>query len=1324
MLTYRNVPRSKVSLLINLLLWVVSFLLVGCGGGGTTSGSGGSPPPPPPPPPGNSTLVSASAKQLAYDSTRQRLYVSIWHDDSSHPNTVAVIDPSTGSIETTISVDADPNRLAISRDGQYLFVGTDSNGSVTAIDLPTRTVAYKFSLGTDPLYGTMVAGDIQAMPGSPDTVAIARKFPNVSPPHAGVAIFDHGIQRPTTTPYLSSGVDLIAFSDDPSVLYGMDNTISDFAFVRMKVTTAGISVLDTSNNLLGFGYYHLMAYDAGRVFATNGAVADPANLSLVGQFPLEQLANSVVPDAASDNVYFLLPASGVTGARLVAYDRNTLLKVASLDVTTPSSSETYDLVKCGDQGFAFLSFSLGGSSNAIVITKNTLTPVSSTLPTLDRLVARHLLYDPTRQRVYASVPSSVGTGGNSVAVIDPTTKTIEKFISVGSDPDVLALSDDDQYLYVSLESAGAIRRVALATETADFQFSLGSDSIWGPRYAADISVMPGHPDTIAVAMKYLSTPSPNIAGVAIYDHGVRRPNTLAMTAFLGESDGIAFSDSPSLLYGYGNQVSGQLNWMTVDANGVTLAKSGDGLVSSRDPRLAYSNGRIYSRSGNVVDPSIPGPEGQFDIGTNRGFTLDSSNAYFLSDSASGHAAIYAFDRAKYTFSGYLELSVASGQGHELVQCGANGFAVATDSAVVFASSQLTPPPDLATSARNLPVNHLVYDPGRHLVYASVAGFLGPKGNAIAVIDPDTTNIVSLFYVGSDPNAMAISRDGSTLYVGLDGSAEVASVDLLSKAVSYTFRLPSSSTFTPRYAGYISVRPDDPNIVAVSRSNAPYGGGGVGVALYDHGTQLADVTDSPFESINAIAFADSPTELYGYNNTSTGFEFYRLNVGDNGVTIRDKTGRLINNFFVDISADSGLIYSSNGTVVDPTQPAVAGTYANANHATTVALDDTGGQAFFLSAYDPTKSPPVSILRYDKSNFTFLGTTPVAGVNAQGYDLIHHGTSRLIFATVDGHVVFTDIPSSPPVDVALSSLPANRMVYDSLRQRIYASVPSRAGGVRGNTVTIINPATSSIDASIPVGSEPDALTISADGQYLYVGLDGAGFVRRINLTTRQVDLSFALGADSFFGPMFAESLAVSPSNSNIVVVSREYSGIAPHHAGVAIFNNGVQLSNTTPRFDGSNVIAFASSSNLYGYCNEQTSYGFFRMQVNNNGVTVLDETPGLINGHARIAYDSGLVYSTTGNVLDPAAKNVVGTFSVASGADAVVPDSSTNKVFFLIYDSVSKKVTITGFDKNSHQQTGSLNVAAATSEGTDLVRWGTNGFAVSTGNQIILLSGSLP
>ena len=107
----------------------------------------------------------------------------------------------------------------------------------------------------------------------------------------------------------------------------------------------------------------------------------------------------------------------------------------------------------------------------------------------------------------------------------------------------------------------------------------------------------------------------------------------------------------------------------------------------------------------------------------------------------------------------------------------------------------------------------------------------------------------------------------------------------------------------------------------------------------------------------------------------------------------------------------------------------------------------------------------------------------------------------------------------------NLPANNVIYDPYDGMLYASVPGSAGA-NGNSIVPINPVTGAIGASVFVGSEPNRMAISDDGHYLYVGLDGAGAVRRFNLLTQQADIQFSLGLSQACGQDIAGDLRVMP------------------------------------------------------------------------------------------------------------------------------------------------------------------------------------------------------
>ncbi|MDP3768597.1 MAG: dockerin type I repeat-containing protein, partial [Dehalococcoidia bacterium] len=171
----------------------------------------------------------------------------------------------------------------------------------------------------------------------------------------------------------------------------------------------------------------------------------------------------------------------------------------------------------------------------------------------------------------------------------------------------------------------------------------------------------------------------------------------------------------------------------------------------------------------------------------------------------------------------------------------------------------------------------------------------------------------------------------------------------------------------------------------------------------------------------------------------------------------------------------------------------------------------------------------------------------------------------------------------------------------------------------------------------------------------------------------------------------------------------------HEGVAVYDDGVQRATTTPDHTGSNAIEFSdSASMLYGYNNETSEFGFRRMTVDASGVSVDNVTNNLIsNYNVDIEYDGGLVYATSGRVIEPEVLTILGTFA-ASGP--VAPDSSVNRTFFL------SGSTITAFNQTTFTSAGTLQVIGVSS-GSGLIRWGDRGLALRTSTQIVIIETSL-
>lgn len=379
----------------------------------------------------------------------------------------------------------------------------------------------------------------------------------------------------------------------------------------------------------------------------------------------------------------------------------------------------------------------------------------------------------------------------------------------------------------------------------------------------------------------------------------------------------------------------------------------------------------------------------------------------------------------------------------------------------------------------------------------------------------------------------------------------------------------------------------------------------------------------------------------------------------------------------------------------------------------------GGAFALTV-NGNQFVAASVVRWDGANrpTTFVSRTRLTA-SIPASDLAQVGTVQItVVSPGPGGGESPPVPFTVGItSLAAVSLEVNDIVYDSTRNRIYGSVVNTDVN-RGNSIAKIDPATGAIEATVFVGSDPRKLAIADNGEYLYVGLQGAAAVRRVNLATFTADIQFALGSDGFLGPFYVEDMEVVPGAPSSIAVSRMNNGFSPRHTGVAIYDDGVMRPTTTPGHTGSNVIEFsATPTTLYGYNNETTDFGLRRMAISSSGVTVTSTVAGVISGFfLDIAFAGGLVYATSGAVVNPTAGTLVGTIN-ATGF--VRPDAANTRVFFLAPGTQ----TIRSFSTTTFTPMASLTVPGVGGATGSLIRWGPDGLAFRTSGQIVVLKTSL-
>ena len=316
----------------------------------------------------------------------------------------------------------------------------------------------------------------------------------------------------------------------------------------------------------------------------------------------------------------------------------------------------------------------------------------------------------------------------------------------------------------------------------------------------------------------------------------------------------------------------------------------------------------------------------------------------------------------------------------------------------------------------------------------------------------------------------------------------------------------------------------------------------------------------------------------------------------------------------------------------------------------------------------------------------GFTPISVVHFRGLDLpvsnassssvsVKIPASALLLPGVDTLTISNEELISSPVSITtFVAIVNNSMIYDLANGLFYLSVPSAAGVPYANSIVSIDPATGALGKPIPVGSEPNRMAITADGRYLWVALDGAAAVRRVDLSTGTADPQFSV-ASSGLGWVTVSALAALPGAPGSVVASTYEFGDPSSGVSLTIFDNGVprhtDISSSTYSYDPIAWILLVdpARNEIYGLGGAD-NYSYKTYAYSDGGValkssTFTDLTYAQNNTDEAQIVDGGL-YTDYAQVVDPESGAVLGTFDPLSGSyveGSVTIDTTLGKIFYL-------------------------------------------------------------
>jgi len=314
------------------------------------------------------------------------------------------------------------------------------------------------------------------------------------------------------------------------------------------------------------------------------------------------------------------------------------------------------------------------------------------------------------------------------------------------------------------------------------------------------------------------------------------------------------------------------------------------------------------------------------------------------------------------------------------------------------------------------------------------------------------------------------------------------------------------------------------------------------------------------------------------------------------------------------------------------------------------------------------------------------------------------------------------------ISVYSTGGDDLVWDANTSKIYVSMPGTQGEW-GDTIAIVDPVANTVTNTPFLGSDPDRLSLSSDGQYLYVGLNGENAIQRLALPDFTVNTAWNLGINSSDGPYFALDLQAAPGSPQTTAVILANFDLGPSSAAIAIYDGSTPRSNELQSgFYSFESLQWGSSSSSIYAVDQSVPQSFLALGVSASGVVLDQHYYSLFSTYSdSIHYDpgTGMVYTDQGQVVDPSNGTVVGSFG-ASGI--AVPDSSLNTVFIVGQTAAqvgTTSYTIESFNQTTFASIGSIVIDNVIGIPTAFIRWGTNGLAFTTqGSYPISFSGNGP
>ncbi len=663
------------------------------------------------------------------------------------------------------------------------------------------------------------------------------------------------------------------------------------------------------------------------------------------------------------------------------------------------------------------------------------------------------------------------------------------------------------------------------------------------------------------------------------------------------------------------------------------------------------------------------------------------------------------------------------------------------------------PADYTVTNISTAATAMVWNPVGGVFYLLVTATNSPNSNSIGILDPATQALTYVPVPSGTPDSMAISSDSQYLYL-------YSNRDTTIQRLTLPGLTPDVMITAPGTIHDVEPSPDTSRTIAVSIDHDLSPNANVAVLIYDDAVQRPNAVPW-FLGLQVftpdLSWGADGTQLFGRDSSSTSFDLYYFTVDANGVyaTRTHDNPTSVGGIGILYDRTTRLLYLGNGLgdtqLIDPAADQWAGTLDSPG----LTVADAGTNKAFQLFYTQGPSalaPQATITAFDLTTHNLIEAISFP-MNSAGIGprLIRYGSNGLAFLDNGVQLVtgaFVDqrprAATGGPDSPAVSTVDGQRVVVVDAQAIDITANPvdghlfvSRNGYDRDqpNTIAEIDPQTGAILSSRSIATDPGPLTVSGDGQFLYVGTQGTGAVDRFTLPGLASSYHYVLGWNDALGLGFGYAvflpmeLQVAPGQPHTVAVQMaSVDPISPtQRGGIRILDDATPRPNVINNFPSGvsrdSIQWDSTATKLFAVDNESTGFAFLWMSVDASGVQPVGGAGNAIaTFYADIHYDgvTNRVYSDDGYIIDPATGARDGSFAAAGGTATV--DGAINKAFYLS-SGTNGGVKITSYDLHSYALIATLELPNVAAFPTRLVRWGGNGLAFNGADgEVWIISGS--